>query len=132
MANIGKGSVLAYTDISPGAYTTVTGMINSNFPTLTISKHDVTTSADTSRQRIQGWKDADDPSFTLLYDKTNYNTIQGLLGTSKTWRITLPDSSTAVFTGFISSIGMPVIHDDALVYTISISLLAAAVTFTAG
>lgn len=80
---------------------------------LEASEIEVTTmdSTDAWREFIAGLLDAGELEIDLRYEKSNFDTILGLLGGSNdTWTITIPDDSTFVCDGFFKTLGneMPV------------------------
>ena len=61
----------------------------------------------------------DSIAFKFLYDKTQFETLTGLTGTS-TWKVTLPDTTTCTFSG-TSSVKLDGVGvNAALGYTLSI------------
>jgi hypothetical protein len=60
------------------------------------------------KTKAPSWKDAGSLSGALFYDKTQYSTLLGLVGTERAWRVTLADGSKTEFDGFLSKLGNPV------------------------
>lgn len=120
--NIGKGHTLGYSAIPATTYTAVAQIQDGGFPTATVGSHEVTISDDAGVKRIPGFPDAESVTFQCLYVKAGYNTILGLKGLDKTWKETLPDGSTMIWTGFITSVGMPVMFKDVLRYSVTIDV----------
>ena len=83
---------------------------------------EVTTLDDAAHMYINGLLDyGDSLDFTFLYDKTQFNTLNGLSG-SVNWKVTLPGTGglTATFSGEssvrLNSVGV----NDAITYTLAI------------
>lgn len=74
------------------------------FPDLggTPEQIDVTTLTNTTRQYIQGVKDTSDVNFTANFDKTAYETINGLTTTTY-FQVLMADGSAFQFTGTASA-----------------------------
>jgi len=86
---------------------------------------DVTTMASTSgwREFIAGLKDAGALTLDLLYEKSQFSTMLGILGgTVEAWTITLPDSSTFVVDGFLKGLGAEIPMDDKILSSASLKL----------
>ena len=91
---------------------------------------EVTTLDDAAHLYINGLLDyGDSLDFTFLYDKTQFNTLAGLSG-STDWKVTLPGTGalTATFSGEASVQLNGVGVNDAITYTLSIKP-STAITF---
>ena len=60
---------------------------------------EITTLADDAHMYMDGIKNyGDSITFKFLYEKTQFETLVGLTGSS-TWKVTLPDDTTCTFSG---------------------------------
>lgn len=121
MAILSKGIKLAYSSTGTESYTDLTDLLE--IPSLggSVDKVDVTTLADASKKYINGIKDYGDLPFKFNYAKEQFNTLNGLTG-SIHFKVTLPDNTTATFSGepSVSLEGVGV--GAAMTYTLNISL----------
>ena len=121
MAILSKGIKLSYSSTGTESYTDLTDLLE--IPSLggSIDKVDVTTLADTSKKYINGIKDYGDLAFKFNYAKEQFTTLNGLTG-SINFKVTLPDTTTATFSGepSVSLEGVGV--GAAMTYTLNISL----------
>ena len=121
MAILSKGIKLSYSSTGTESYTDLTDLLE--IPSLggSIDKVDVTTLADASKKYINGIKDYGDLAFKFNYAKEQFNTLNGLTG-SIHFKVTLPDNTTATFSGepSVSLEGVGV--GAAMTYTLNISL----------
>lgn len=121
MAILSKGIKLSYSSTGTESYTDLTDLLE--IPSLggSIDKVDVTTLADASKKYINGIKDYGDLAFKFNYAKEQFTTLNGLTG-SINFKVTLPDTTTATFSGepSVSLEGVGV--GAAMTYTLNISL----------
>ena len=121
MAILSKGIKLSYSSTGTESYTDLTDLLE--IPSLggSVDKVDVTTLADTSKKYINGIKDYGDLTFKFNYAKAQFTTLNGLTG-SINFKVTLPDTTTATFSGepSVSLEGVGV--GAAMTYTLNISL----------
>lgn len=121
MAILSKGIKLSYSSSGTESYTDLTDLLE--IPSLggSIDKVDVTTLADASKKYINGIKDYGDLAFKFNYAKEQFTTLNGLTG-SINFKVTLPDTTTATFSGepSVSLEGVGV--GAAMTYTLNISL----------
>lgn len=121
MAILTKGMTLGYRTSGSGSYTTLTDLLE--VPALggSVDKVDVTTLADASKKYIKGLIDYGDLQFKFNYAKEQFKALDALTG-SVSFQVTLPDETTATFSGEptvsleSASVGAP------LTYTMSIAL----------
>lgn len=120
MAVISKGIKLSYKTNSGSTYTDLTNL--QEIPELGGDSEaiEITTLADSAHMYTDGILNyGDSLAFKFLYDKTQFETLQGLSG-SISWQITLPDATTCAFTG-TSSVKLDGVGvNAALTYTLSI------------
>lgn len=121
MAVISKGIKLSYKTSSSGSsYTDLTNL--QEIPELGGDSEaiEITTLADAAHMYTDGILNyGDSLAFKFLYDKTQFETLQGLSG-SINWQVTLPDATTCAFTG-TSSVKLDGVGvNAALTYTLSI------------
>ena len=121
MAILSKGIKLSYSSTGTESYTDLTDLLE--IPSLggSVDKVDVTTLADASKKYINGIKDYGDLAFKFNYAKEQFTTLNGLTG-SINFKVTLPDTTTATFSGepSVSLEGVGV--GAAMTYTLNISL----------
>ena len=121
MAILSKGIKLSYSSSGTESYTDLTDLLE--IPSLggSVDKVDVTTLADASKKYINGIKDYGDLAFKFNYAKAQFTTLNGLTG-SVNFKVTLPDTTTATFSGepSVSLEGVGV--GAAMTYTLNISL----------
>ena len=121
MAILSKGIKLSYSSTGTESYTDLTDLLE--IPSLggSVDKVDVTTLADASKKYINGIKDYGDLPFKFNYAKEQFNTLNGLTG-SIHFKVTLPDNTTATFSGepSVSLEGVGV--GAAMTYTLNVSL----------
>ena len=121
MAILSKGIKLSYSSTGTESYTDLTDLLE--IPSLggSIDKVDVTTLADASKKYINGIKDYGDLAFKFNYAKEQFTTLNGLNG-SINFKVTLPDTTTATFSGepSVSLEGVGV--GAAMTYTLNVSL----------
>ena len=120
MAVISKGIKLSYKNGSGSSYTDLTNL--QEIPELGGDSEaiEITTLADAAHMYTDGILNyGDSLAFKFLYDKTQFETLQGLSG-SINWQVTLPDATTCAFTG-TSSVKLDGVGvNAALTYTLSI------------
>lgn len=120
MGVLSKGITLSYKTSSAGDFTQLTNL--QEIPDLggDTEAIEITTLADDAHMYMDGIKNyGDSIAFKFLYDKTQFETLTGLTGTS-TWKVTLPDTTTCTFSG-TSSVKLDGIGvNAALSYTLSI------------
>ena len=121
MAILSKGIKLSYSSTGTDSYTDLTDLLE--IPSLggSVDKVDVTTLADASKKYINGIKDYGDLAFKFNYAKAQFTTLNGLTG-SVNFKVSLPDNTTATFSGepSVSLEGVGV--GAAMTYTLNISL----------
>ena len=120
MAVISKGIKLSYKTNGGSTYTDLTNL--QEIPELGGDSEaiEITTLADAAHMYTDGILNyGDSLAFKFLYDKTQFETLQGLSG-SINWQVTLPDTTTCAFTG-TSSVKLDGVGvNAALTYTLSI------------
>ena len=121
MAILSKGIKLSYSSTGTESYTDLSDLLE--IPSLggSIDKVDVTTLADASKKYINGIKDYGDLAFKFNYAKEQFTTLNGLTG-SINFKVTLPDTTTATFSGETSVSLEGVGVGAAMTYTLNISL----------
>ena len=92
-----------------------------------VEKVEITVLADSNRRYINGIKDYGDLAFTFLYGNAatdSYRILKGLEagGLSQDWTITLPDTTKFEFSGFASVKTAASGINEAITFTLNISL----------
>lgn len=119
MAVTSKGITLSYEN-GDGSYVALTNL--QEIPELggTSEAIEITTLADEAHMYTDGILNyGDSLAFKFLYEGAQFNTLQGLTGTTG-WMVTLPDESTCAFDGTCSVKLDGVGVNAALTYTLSI------------
>jgi hypothetical protein len=99
MGVLSKGITLSYKTGAAAEFTQLTNL--QEIPELGGESEaiEITTLADDAHMYMDGIKNyGDSIAFKFLYDKTQFETLVGLTGTS-TWKVTLPDTTTCTFSG---------------------------------
>lgn len=99
MGVLSKGITLSYKTGAAGEFTQLTNL--QEIPELggETEAIEITTLADDAHMYMDGIKNyGDSIPFKFLYEKTQFETLVELTGTS-TWKVTLPDSTTCTFSG---------------------------------
>jgi hypothetical protein len=123
MASIGKGTTLGYSAIPATSYTSVGEVTNVSIPEITMAKVDVTHYGSSAKAYApSGWADYGDVEVEITYAKAQCATLESLIGTEKTWKVTLSDSSYWVFTGFIGKLGGATPIDNVVTTTLTITI----------
>lgn len=120
MATISMGIELGYKTGEASSYTNLTNL--QEIPDLGGESEaiEITTLADAAHMYTDGIKNyGDSLGFKFLYDKTQFNTLQGL-NDSCSWQVKLPDGATCVFSGTCSVKLDGVGVNAALTYTLNI------------
>ena len=121
MAVISKGITLSYkTGSGVSQYTELTNL--QEIPELggDVEAIEITTLADAAHVYTDGLKNyGDSLAFKFLYDKTQFETLNGLTGSSD-WQVELPDGTTCSFSGSSSVKLDGVGANAALTYTLAI------------
>ena len=120
MAVISKGITLSYKTGGGSSYTALTNL--QEIPDLggTAEAIEITTLADAAHMYTDGIKNyGDSLAFKFLYDKTQFETLNGLTGSSD-WQVELPDGTTCTFSGSSSVKLDGVGVNAALTYTLAI------------
>lgn len=120
MAVISKGITLSYKAGNTGDYVELTNL--QEIPELGGDSEaiEITTLADAAHMYTDGILNyGDSLAFKFLYEKTQFNTLQGLEG-SNGWQVKLPDGTACTFTGGatvkLDGVGV----NAALTYTLSV------------
>ena len=99
MAVISKGITLSYKANNTGEFVELTNL--QEIPELGGDSEaiEITTLADAAHMYTDGILNyGDSLTFKFLYEKAQFNTLQGLEGSSG-WQVELPDGTTCAFTG---------------------------------
>ena len=120
MAVISKGIKLSYKTGSAGEFVDLTDL--QEIPELGGDKEaiEITTLEDAAHMYTDGILNyGDSLAFKFLYNNTQFETLQGLTGSSQ-WKVSLPDSTTCTFSG-TSSVKLDGVGVNAvLTYTLNI------------
>ena len=120
MAVISKGITLSYKNGGAGDFVALTNL--QEIPELggEVEAIEITTLSDAAHTYTDGLKNyGDSLAFVFLYETTQFDTLQGLTGTSQ-WQVELPDGTTCTFSGTSSVKLAGVGVNAALTYTLAI------------
>lgn len=125
LAIIGKGTTLGHATTSGGSYTTVSEVIDVNFPEPEAADVETShyTTANGINEYMPGWVEGGDVEFEVNYNKVEYPLLQAIFKTKLYWKITLPDASTLIFHGYINKLGGPIPNKDRVTNKIKIKVL---------
>lgn len=105
----GKGTTLYYADDDVMTAPVKVGeLVNVGQPEITSGSTDAThyeSDSDFEESIATGWNVGSEIPFTINYEKSQLNTLRGLIGLDKYFKITYPDTSTDVFPGTITALG---------------------------
>jgi hypothetical protein len=116
---IGHGKHIAYSDDGV-TYTTVDGTVDISLPERELGATEITNddSPNFHKDYIPGLYEPGKVNFTYRYTKTQFAALETIYqkantaatrgDATKTWKVTLPDASTAVFNGFLTSHNLPI------------------------
>lgn len=125
------GSTIGYADSSTsGSPTLITSVVGLDLPEISTEDIDVSTLDSANLKYHAGDIEPGEASASIIYDKTQYGTLYGLIGTTKWWTFTMPDSGVKKCEGYIK--GLKITPDRKNGVTVDISFkLSGAATFTA-
>jgi len=121
--NIGYGSKFYYeTTEGSGTYTQISNVaVTIVPPNVSVGSTDAThlSSADRFREKHYTLGDGQQATLECKWDKTNYNTMYGMLFSKRKWKVEFPDTpaSILVFTGFIVGYGTEMPLDNLIMNT---------------
>lgn len=99
---LGLGTVFGYsTSSATGPFTNIASIVGIKPPGVSWGEAETTTFADTIEQFIVGLAKGKDATLKLLYITTQTATVYPLCGTPLYFQITLPDTHTIQWSGFI-------------------------------
>jgi hypothetical protein len=106
-AIIGAGASIAYCPTQNGAYTIFLETIKVPTTAPNVAKVDVTNnqSPNYTKEKIPGFMDNDDISFTANYLRAQQTLIRGMLRTKQWFQVTYSDGMSDTFYGWLSKIG---------------------------
>ncbi len=133
---LGYGKHIAYADSAGGSYTNVDGTQDIQLPERELGESEITNddSGDYHRDFIPALYDAGVVTFTYVYTKSQFAALDtifqlgttangrglGTGGCQKYWKVTLPDGSTAKFTGYLRKHDLPTTIDESPVVNVEI------------
>jgi hypothetical protein len=105
-AIIGNGTTIGYQvyPASGSSYTTLGELVDTNTPGEKVDDVEVTnyTSPNTHKEFRPGWIEGEDVELETNYLTADQVVVNGIVGVMKTWRITLPDTHTWTWSGYIN------------------------------
>lgn len=118
---------LSYADSASGSFTALNDL--QSIPDLGAApaQVEVTCLGDTARRYMNGIKDFGNLEFGFLYDKTQFDTLNGITG-NKFWKVEISALSGGASAGTFTFEGQPSVRfngagiNEALTYTLSIAL----------
>ena len=130
---IGYGVTLGYATTGTTTYTTVGEIIDLGGPNIDTDDVELThsSSPDTFKEYCAGLGEPGEFECEVNYDKTNTASVYALHRSKKSWKVTLPDSSTWVAVGYLKTLGNQIPVGDRVTQTWAVKLTGKP-TFTAG
>src|SRR5687767_13119247 len=125
---IGKGTTLGFSAVPPTTYTPIgTQVVDVNKPGMTWDDVETThyTTTGGIKSFIAGWAEGDVVNVEVNHVAADETVILGLGGLAKTFKITLPDTSSYVFPGYVNQVGGSVPNKDVVKTTLSIKITGA-------
>lgn len=107
-AIIGYGTTLGYSTVGANTYTTLAEVLDFKPPATKVGKAEAThyTSDNEYEEHIPGFKSVSDAEFEVNYKTATTAALEPLIGITKDWKCTLPDTHTVTFSGWISDDGI--------------------------
>jgi hypothetical protein len=125
-ASNGFGAVFAYLSTNPSTYTDLAEVLSVTPPSINVETVDVTHmgSDDGFREYIASLKDGGEVTVNLNYVEASATLLQTLvLAGVETWKITLPGSSTLIFSGIPTAFAFDeVVIDDKITMSLTIKV----------
>lgn len=112
---IGKGTTLGYSATSGGTYTLLAEVLNVSVPEINVAHVEATHYTSPNNfidKKSIVWQDVNDLNIEVNYTANDTPTLYSLVGTDKYWKITLSDSHTFTFPGFLSKLGAAIPNKD--------------------
>ena len=128
-ASIGKGTTLG-TSPDNTTYTPIAELQDCNFPEVDCDDVEVTDYGSSQVVFIPGWDAGQDMSFATFYTKVVYAALIALRRTTKYYKITLPDTSSVMWQGYMKKVGGPIPLKGAIINNSTVKVNSA-ITFTA-
>lgn len=128
-----KNITLGYAASGTSEYTTLTNLqeipeIGNGAP----EKVEVTVLTDNVKKYIAGLGDSgQDLAFKFLYEKTQFESLAGMAGTSYSWKVTMPDGVTGTFNGVPAVKFDSASPNNAVTYTLTV-IVESEITFSTG
>ena len=128
-ARIGKGTTLSYGDSgSDSTFTALAEVVDMPMPEIsTPPKVDAThyESGEYKDYVSPGFKDVGDMEIEINYEASQTETLIGLVGQVKYWMVTLPDTATFIFPGFVSKLGGSIPKENVIKQKITLAITGA-------
>lgn len=121
---IGKGTTLGFGVVASGTYVTIAEVVDVKAPEISVARVDFTNyeSPNSTIETLpSGWLEVGDTDVDLTYTHAQKAALDAIIGVLKDFKITLPNTKTIVFTGFISKAGVEIPLKDRIKapYTVS-------------
>lgn len=133
VAQLGAGTTLGYAAFpTPSGYTTCLEVSKVGIPKVTYDEVKVThyLSANNLHEFIAGWGNGNEVQVEANYVKAEMTSLTAIQGVLKTWKITLPDTSTWIFGGFVKEVDGEIPNEDKIMTKFTIKVTGKP-TFTA-
>jgi hypothetical protein len=126
-AIIGKGTTVGFGVIASSTYVTVAELIDFKPPVTSVAKAEATRydSPQGYEEFVVGWKSVGDAELEINYTTAETTALEAIIGISKDWLCTLPDTHTIKFTGWISNDGIEVPNKKTLTQKIKVTVTGA-------
>jgi hypothetical protein len=123
VAQIGMGTSLAYSAVPATTYTTLANITDITMPDPSAPDVKVTNYGTTgAHDFIAGFVDGGTIEVEKEYLPADAITLQGMLRTRKTWKVSLPDVSNFIFEGYINKISGAIPMEDKVTQKFTIKI----------
>ncbi len=121
-ASTSHGTVISRQDLGTGAFVDIAELLDITFPTLEHSNTETTAQGDDDDHFIIGVRRTSELQFSINWDPDGTTHGPSTGGLIKSWedsqldgyKLTYPDGSTMIFSGYITGIGVSAPMDDKL------------------
>lgn len=140
---IGYAKHIAYSSDGGSTYTNVAKTTEVKLPERELGTAEITNddSPDFHKEYLPALYDPGTVSFSYIYTAAQYKALETIYqlasdtstraSATKTWKVTFPDGSTAVFDGFMTKHDLPMALEDAVTVEAELQV-SGQMTFTAG
>lgn len=132
MATKAKGSKFYYGNTGAEAATQIARVSNIQPPNQEVPDIDISHLESSTREYTSGILENGEAEFTFEYLKTAQDTLDGLIGTDKAFKIEYADASKHTWEGYLKSLQVQELSLDQIVTAKGVVKVSGALSFTAG